>query len=315
MIDKHNLTAKRPIIVVGAAFGDVMLSLNQLPISGGDVEAEALARQIGGCAFNVAKALSRMDIPFINAISIGNGSWGKLIESTMLRENIAPLLYHPTHDNGWCIAMVEENKERTFITVNGCEQHWTDALLNQIPMPGNALVYVSGYELVSPQSESLRQWILNLPSDYTLCVDFGPRLADIDPDFIQKLLDKQPILTVNRDELAILTKQDTSNVAAAVIFANQHNLSLICRFDADGAQVCQPNQSPLVVPAFQVEVTDTIAAGDSHCAGILAGLAAGWSLERATTLGNMVAAIVVGRSGSNGAPSLEELIQFQATHI
>lgn len=62
--------------------------------------------------------------------------------------------------------------------------------------------------------------------------------------------------------------------------------------------------------AFQVEVADTIAAGDSHCAGVIAGLASGLSLVESTRLGNMVAAIVVSKVGSNGAPTRDELAIF-----
>ncbi|MGF1725698.1 PfkB family carbohydrate kinase [Photobacterium nomapromontoriensis] len=315
MIDFQSLSAQRPVIVIGAAFGDLMLGLDQLPQSGSDVVAEELGRHIGGCAFNVARAMSRMRIPPINAIPVGNGSWGQAVEVAMKRENLPVLLRHPSHDNGWCIAVVEASKERSFITIDGCEQHWSNTLLAQIPMPDNAIVYVSGYELVSPQSEPLRQWLLALSSDKTLYVDFGPRLTDIDPTFIEQLLLKKPILTLNRDELKMLnpqgTHQATMQIEDACAFANSYQLSLICRFDKDGATVCEPGKAPVHIPAFKVEVADTIAAGDSHCAGVIAGLSAGLPLPQATRLGNMVAAIVVSRQGSDGAPTREELMAFQ----
>ncbi|WP_201797829.1 PfkB family carbohydrate kinase [Photobacterium rosenbergii] len=316
MIDIQALSQQRPIIVVGAAFGDVMLGLDCLPSSGGDVVAQEQDRQIGGCAFNVARALSRLALIPINAIPVGNGSWGQLVETEMDKEGLPVMLRHPTHDNGWCIAMVEPNKERTFITVDGCEQFWSEELLAQIPTPDNAIVYVSGYELVSPQSEPLRQWLLGLSDDKTLFVDFGPRLADIDPAFVEKLLAKRPVLTLNRDELALLQGVQTSTddaVSNAQSFAKHHNLAVICRFDKDGAHVCEPELDPVYIPAFQVDVADTIAAGDSHCAGVIAALASGLALGSATQLGNMVAAIVVSKPGSDGAPNREELAAFQTS--
>ncbi len=315
MIDFQTLSNQRPVIVIGAAFGDVMLGLDQLPNSGGDVIAEDLGKQVGGCAFNVARALSRMDNLPITAIPVGNGSWGKTVEAAMLNDNLVPLLYHPTHDNGWCIALVEASKERTFITVDGCEQHWSSSLLEHIPTPDNAIVYVSGYELVSEQSEPLRQWLLDLGDDKTLFVDFGPRIGDIDPEFVQKLLTKQPILTVNRDELALLSQETISNIDDAVAFTNKHQISLICRFDSEGATVCLSGCQPETITAFKVQVSDTIAAGDSHCAGVIAGVSAGWSLKDAVELGNMVAAIVVSRPGSDGSPTLAELRHFQTVNI
>ncbi|EDW4550520.1 hypothetical protein VQZ12_002804 [Salmonella enterica] len=40
-----------------------------------------------------------------------------------------------------------------------------------------------------------------------------------------------------------------------------------------------------------------MAAGDSHCAGVIAGMAHDMGLSKATKLGNEVAAIVVGKPG------------------
>ncbi|MGI9273439.1 MAG: PfkB family carbohydrate kinase [Endozoicomonas sp.] len=318
MINLHNFTPERPVVVIGAAFCDVMLGLDKLPEGGGDVIAEELDNQVGGCAFNVARALQRLSLKPVNAIPVGNGSKGRVVEAAMERENLPVLLRHPTHDNGWCLAMVEAGRERTFITIEGCEQHWSEQLLAQVAVPEHAIIYVSGYELVSQGSEALRNWLLEQGNDKTLFVDFGPRIADIDPVFIQKLLDKHPILTLNRDELKAL------NVAGivgdnpqqtAIEIADTCNVSLICRFDKDGATVCLPGCEPVVVPAFKVKVTDTIAAGDSHAAGVIAGLASGLDLAQAVELGNSVAAIVVSRSGSDGAPTLDELRAFQQTAL
>ncbi|WEJ88564.1 MAG: PfkB family carbohydrate kinase [Klebsiella huaxiensis] len=311
-ITADRLSPQRPIVVIGAAFGDLILHLDTLPQSGSDVSASDGGRQIGGCAFNVARALARLGLAPVNAIPVGNGDWGQAVAQKMAQESLPVILRHPTHDNGWCLALVEANKERTFITVEGCEQHWSTELLAQIPQPKDAIIYVSGYELAS---EMLRQWILGLTEDKTLFVDFGPRLCDMDIDFIQALLRKRPVLTLNRDELSALSArlyhQENATLESASRLVSDWQLRAICRFDKDGAWVVEPNAGPQHIPACRVEVHDTIAAGDSHCAGTIAGLACGMNLRQATLLGNEVAAIVVSRPGSDGAPTRQELRQFQ----
>ena len=259
------LSPQRPIVVIGAAFGDIILHLDALPQSGSDVSARDGGRQIGGCAFNVARALSRLELFPINAIPVGNGDWGQAVAQKMALENLPVLLRHPTHDNGWCLALVEASKERTFITIEGCEQHWTDELLAQIPLPKEAIIYVSGYELAS---EALRQWILAQTEDKTLFVDFGPRLCDLDIHFIQALLRKRPLLTLNRDELSVLCARlydlDSATLDAASRLASDWHIRAICRFDKDGAWVVEPDAAPQHIPACRVKVHDTIAAGDSQ---------------------------------------------------
>ncbi|SAQ54897.1 ribokinase [Klebsiella grimontii] len=160
-----------------------------------------------------------------------------------------------------------------------------------------------------------RQWILDLTEDKTLFVDFGPRLNDLDIHFIQALLGKAPVLTLNRDELSVLCARlydlDSATLDAASRLASDWHLRAICRFDKDGAWVVEPDAQPQHIPACRVKVYDTIAAGDSHCAGTIAGLACGMDLRQAALLGNEVAAIVVTRPGADGAPGREELRQFQ----
>lgn len=73
----------------------------------------------------------------------------------------------------------------------------------------------------------------------------------------------------------------------------------------------EPDAAPQHIPACRVKVHDTIAAGDSHSAGTIAGLACGMDLQQATRLGNEVAAIVVSQPGSDGAPDRKALRQFQ----
>ena len=285
-ISADQLSPRRPIVVIGAAFGDIILHLDALPQSGSDVPARDGGRQIGGCAFNVARALSRLELFPVNAIPVGNGDWGQAVAQKMALENLPVLL--------------------------GCEQHWTDELLAQIPLPNDAIIYVSGYELAS---EALRQWLLAQAEDKTLFVDFGPRLGDLDIRFIQALLRKRPVLTLNRDELRVLCARlydrDGATLDDATRLASDWQLRAICRFDKDGAWVVEPDAQPQHIPAYRVQVHDTIAAGDSHCAGTIAGLACGMDLRQATRLGNQVAAIVVSKPGSDGAPNREELRQFQ----
>jgi len=267
---------------------------------------------VGGCAFNVARALARLDIHPIAAIPVGCGEWGRAVEHAMCQEGIAVLLRNGEYDNGWCLAMVEGNKERTFITLEGCEQYWTTDTLNAIPLDGNPIVYLTGYELMSPV---LYQWVAALATAHTLLIDFGPRLNDMTRQQVETLLAKNPVLTLNRDELAVLSRllgiKTATPLEAAAQLSERYRLRLICRLDSQGARVFEPGQPLQEVAAYRVTVEDSIAAGDSHCAGVIAGLACHMTLAAATLQGNQVAAIVVSRPGASGAPRRDELLAFQ----
>ncbi|AKH63275.1 MULTISPECIES: PfkB family carbohydrate kinase [Photorhabdus] len=298
-----------PITVIGAAAGDIVLSLPRLPRSGEDQEAKEIDQQIGGSGFNVARALARLQIPVVNGIPVGNGYWGKRITKEMQALGLEVTLTNSLLDNGWCLAMVEPDGERSFVSVSGCEVDWSSAMLSAIALPEKGYIYSSGYVMVSKTTAILCDWLLASPPGQTLLLDFGPRLPNIDSAFIDALPVGRTILTLNRDEMTMLCGEGDPVVQASN-YSNKRKITIICRLGLQGTWICLPDRDPEYVAAYKVKVVDTIGAGDAHSSGMLAGLSQGMSLKDAVELGNRVAAIVVSRSGAAGAPTIKELKEF-----
>ena len=299
-------TSARPVVVIGGACGDMLLSVPRMPLSGEDVEAKDNGLQIGGCAFNVARVLSQLGVPVVNGMPVGNGSWGVSVAAAMAALNLPIVMRHPEMDNGWCLALAEPNGERTFISVTGCEANMTPQMLQQLQPTQDALIYVNGYELFGDGGQALRDWIL--AQSQQKVIDFGPRLPGIPPEFITALFGSNTILTLNRDEARYLLGEGDL-IALAQDYAEHSSLTLICRLDKDGAWICPPKSAPCAIAAYRVEVVDTIGAGDAHSGGLLAGLSAGWPLAQAVDLANRVAACVVAVQGSSQVPNWATLQQ------
>ncbi|AML56877.1 PfkB family carbohydrate kinase [Serratia rubidaea] len=301
-------SAVTPVLVLGGAVGDLVMTLPRLPVSGEDIEARPQGRQIGGCAFNVARVLCRLGVPVVNGMPVGNGEWGIAVEAAMQALGLPVLLRHGQMDNGWCLALAEPNGERTFITVSGCEAQWNKAQLATLPLTPETLVYANGYELVGEPGAALREWLTRLPFDQYRLIDPGPRVGLLGEEFFAMLSDSHTLLTLNRDEVATLCG-DGDPVEAAQRYAAARNFTLICRLDSDGAWICDGKHPPQHIAAYPVEVVDTIGAGDAHCAGLLAALSAGWPLPQAVDLANRVAACVVASRGADAAPDWAQLRQ------
>lgn len=295
---------ERAVVVVGGACGDMLLALPRLPVSGEDIEGRDLGHQIGGCAFNVARVLHRLNVPIINGMPVGNGPWGKAVEAAMAEMGLPVLLRNQDRDNGWCLAMTEPDGERTFIGITGCEAHCSREMLQRLTPPDDALIYVNGYELFGAGGQALRQWTLERTQQKL--IDFGPRLPAIPTDFIHALAGTNTLLTLNREETRQLCGEG-DRVEQAALYARRNGLTLICRLDKEGAWICPPDDDPAFIAAYPVKVVDTIGAGDAHSGGVLAGLAAGWPLRAAVDLANQVAACVVASQGAAGAPDWETL--------
>ncbi|RVR28228.1 PfkB family carbohydrate kinase, partial [Escherichia coli] len=237
---------------------------------------------VGGCALNIAVALKRLGIEAGNALPLGQGVWAEIIRNRMAKEGLISLIDNAEGDNGWCLALVEPDGERTFMSFSGVENQWNRQWLARLTVAPGSLLYFSGYQLASPCGELLVEWLEEL-QDVTPFIDFGPRIGDIPDALLARIMACRPLVSLNRQEAEI----------AAERFALSAEITTL------GKQC---------IPAYPTQVVDTIGAGDSHAGGVLAGLASGLPLADAVLLGNAVASWVVGHRGGDCAPTREELL-------
>lgn len=300
---------KRPITIVGAAVIDVIADAYALPWRGCDIELQQQSVNIGGCALNIAVALKRLGMEADNALPVGQGVWADIIRNNMAREGLSSRIDGVTGDNGWCLALVEPDGERTFMSFSGVENQWNPAWLAQLTVPPQSLVSLSGYQLASPCGEVLVHWLESL-RDITPYIDFGPRIADIPETLMQRIMACKPIVSLNRQEAEIAAERFRLPVATEAVgqaWLKKFAMPLIVRHDEEGAWYFSAEEQGLAAP-FPVAVVDTIGAGDSHAGGTLAGLALGWTLGESVLLGNAVASWVVGHRGGDCSPTREALL-------
>jgi sugar/nucleoside kinase (ribokinase family) len=301
------LRATRPVTVLGAAVIDVIADAYALPWRGCDIELKQQGVNIGGCALNIAIALKRLGISSQNALPVGHGVWADIIRNAMAKQDLHSAVEAEAGDNGWCLALVEPDGERTFMSFSGVENQWQPSWLDGLNVPKNSLVSLSGYQLASPCGELLTAWLEGL-RDVTAFIDFGPRIADVPDALMARIMACGPIVSLNRQEAEIAAERFGFVVdTLGAQWQQRFGAPLIVRHDKDGAAWYDGDASG-VVPAFAATVVDTIGAGDSHAGGTLAGLAAGWTLPDAVLLGNAVAAWVVSHRGGDCAPTREELL-------
>ena len=313
--DLNRLEGRLPVCVIGAAVVDVIADAYSLPHRGSDIELHQQGVNVGGCALNVAIALHRLGIPSINALPLGNGIWASIVRQKLMEYGIHSVLETSKGDNGWCLALVEPDGERTFLSVSGVENLWDAELLRTLPQPAQRWIYLSGYQLTSKSGDVLIDWLEQQAHSYQLLVDFGPRLADIGESQFARIMALKPLITVNRQEAELLWQEHLSQhqaFDARQLMAQwqQHfGAALVVRLDSDGAGYIDADSQGWI-PALATQVVDTIGAGDSHAGGVLAGLASGWSLAESVALGNAVASYVVSQRGGDCAPDRATLQSY-----
>lgn len=301
------LQNQRQLCLIGAAVVDIVTETPVLPKRGTDVELTEKGIHVGGCALNIAIALKKLGVESINALPIGQGKWADIITAAMAEKGLTSSLQDPSGDNGWCLALVEPDGERTFLSVSGVENNWNQQALEQLKLQDNAIIYLSGYQLSSACGEQIVTWLETLPSGIELFIDFGPRIGDIPKPLFERLIKLKPTISLNRQEAEVLGMQEIN--AFVEQWHNQYGCPLILRIDSDGALFATQDGYGNVAP-FKATVVDTIGAGDTHAGGVLAGLASGWELPDAILLGNAVASYVVSHVGGDCAPSVDEITHY-----
>lgn len=291
-----SLEARRRIVLIGQVVVDIVCNVPNLPARSGDVHVDHTSMDIGGSAPNIAVALNRLALTSDNLFPVGLGDWSELIFARLAAHGVETQLIKGDSPNGWTMALVEPDGERTFVSTTGISSGWTREELDRLGPLRDAIVYLCGYEMTGPSAETLLGWIEG-HADATLIYDPGPRIQITQADFIDRLCRRRAVFTVNRQEIAYMMP-GLAPLEGARLLAQRTGTSVIVRLDKDGAACVLPDGQVNNVPGFAVEVVDTIGAGDGHTAGVIAALACGLDLRDGLILGNAIAAMVVSKPGS-----------------
>ena len=308
-------TAGRPLVrparVVGLAsvLVDVAVRLPGLPLRGGDVVAADAGLAAGG-GINALAAAARLGLPAAYAGPHGSGPNGDAVRAALAADGIAALLPpDPAADTGWCLAMLEPDGERTFVTVPGAEARQRREPLAAVGLRADDAVYVSGYDLAYPDAgPAVAAFVAGLPAAADggplVVLDPGPLVGEIPGRLVLDVLDRTDLLTLSRTEAASMGVGDGLRCPGM-----PDDAAVVVRAGADGAVVrcpgVQPHRQPGVAPPGPV--VDTNGAGDVHTGALLAGLGRGLDLPGAVRLANTAAAWSVTRPGASSGPTTSDL--------
>jgi ADP-ribosylglycohydrolase/sugar/nucleoside kinase (ribokinase family) len=306
----------RRLVGVTSILVDVTLAVPQLPARGGDVLARLVSTATGG-GLNALVAASRLGLPAAYAGRHGGGRFGDRVRRALAVDGVAALNAPAVGvDSGWCLALVEPDGERTFVTVPGIEAELTADILTGLQLrPGDAL-YLSGYDLVYPVSGPvLAAWVAGLRRTADggpwVCLDPGPLAADIDPVLLGRVLPRVDLVTASAGELAAL-QLGPSAASGGAVTAERSAVGadrLVLERRGDQGAVLHWPGGRLEVTAAEApgEIVDTNGAGDTHLGALLAALSHGAGWPAALQTAARAAAFSLTRHGAAAGPTRDEL--------
>ncbi|PZW91829.1 sugar/nucleoside kinase (ribokinase family) [Pseudomonas sp. 478] len=296
------------LLHTGQVMIDLVMAVDKLPHSGGDVLAQSASFEAGG-GFNVMAAAQRNGLPVVYLGRHGTGRFGDLAREAMKAEGIRIGITHcAERDTGLCVALTEASAERSFISYIGAEGELTAEDLASVPAEAGDYVYVSGYSLLhGGKAQALVDWVLDLPRGINVVFDPGPLVDSPDEPLMQALLARIDLWTSNSVEALKFT--GASDIAEALNRLADHLPTDVLMVVRDGPQGCWISQGGDCrhVPGFKVEAVDSNGAGDAHAGVFVAGLAQGLSASEAARRANAAAALAVTRWGPATSPGTAEV--------
>lgn len=308
----------------GSVIVDQVYYIDHLPESGGDVVASATDTVAGG-AMNSIIAATRDSMAVTYCGLIGNGPNSDIIARALAGDNIHCAFPRDTSaDNGSCVALVEANGERSFITSIGIEGEFAYRHCEQIhPQPGD-YVYISGYSLATAENaDALTRWLPSLPQDVTVVFDPSPLVTELPRTLFEPMLLRADVVTANAREARALVIDD-----AAKLTTNECACQLAKYLKTGAWAVVRNGPEPTAmsrntpqgpsqvteVQGFPVEAVDTSGCGDVHTGVLIASLNRGSDMAEAVRRANAAAAIKATRNGPNNAPTAREIDDFVANY-
>lgn len=275
----------------------------------------------GGTSANTAVALARLNVSTSFFGTIGKDQYGKYIEQELKNEGIdtSNLIIDPELNTVGVFAFVDETGERYLWGWPRVDQSFKVLDMKKISLDKIAKscwVHSSGMSLVYDTSarytitEIFKEaFALGIPTsfDLNLRVDNGV----LEPEYEQAVREiikyTTYLLGSGKDEFAYLGSGRNWEENARAFVTDKR--TVIVR-NGDTGSVGFYGKERVEVPAFQVEVEDTVGAGDVYNAGYIKGVLDGKSLKESLMLGNAVSGYTVTGKGTRHCPNSKELVQF-----
>lgn len=292
-------------------------------------DESAFAPHAGGAVFNTARALGRLGAPAGFFSGISTDLFGKILDEGLAQSNV---------DTSLCARSARPTTLAFVTLVDGqakyafYDEGTAGRMLSHADLPpsldGVDTLFFGGISLVSePCAETYEALLTQTAADHVTMIDpnIRPSFITDEPRYrarIERMLGLVDIVKLSDEDLAWLTGEEDMAQNAKLLLAKGPKLLFITE-GAKGAWAYTANTATFVA-SQKVDVIDTVGAGDTFNAGVLAALQQDGNLEKskladldeaalraALDLAARSAAITVSRAGAN-PPWRHELSKDQA---
>lgn len=287
---------KNQIVVVGSLNMDLVVRTLRHPQIGETVLGYDFRTYPGGKGANQAVAAARLG-GWVRMIGrVGNDQFGEALLQTVKAAGVDAryIFKDDTSPTGVAFITVDDRGKNTIVVAAGANARLTP---DDIDAAREAFEDASILLLQLEIPLLAVERAIDIAKEYGVQIVLNPAPAQL---LDATLLQSVDYLLPNQTELALLAGQESTEAAIEVLLGLGIR-KMVVTLGEEGALVVDDGQQTYL-PAYQVSVVDTTAAGDAFAGAFAVALGEGLSIREAARWGNAAGALTVTRAGAQ--PSL-----------
>lgn len=310
----------KKILCIGSVTTDVIIKpVDRLPDPGVLQFIDSSKMFVGGCAANASIDLAKLGVPVSLICKLGKDLFGNFVYDTAKEHgvDVRGVIMDESVQTTTSIVCVTSEGERSFLYNGGSTSALTLEEISDEVLQDCDIVFIAGalltHKLDGEPAAKLFKRAQEMGKYTVMDTAFDPTGRWMKG--VEAALPYLDLFMPSIEEAReIAGKQDFEEIAQ-VFFAHGVK-NVIIKAGKKGAYIHEGGKEGYFAPTYlSIKPTDSTGAGDSFCAGFLAGLAQGFNYKKSAQLGNAVGTHCVMEMGAyTGIKPLNEIYKFMQEH-
>ena len=258
---------------------------------------------LGGAPFNFAYHVNQFGLNSLVISAIGNDKLGQKLEADVKEKNVPYMLEHLNLPTGVVNIKEVDGKPRYDILT---ERAWdyipNTEQLKEIAANTKAVCFGSLAQRSETSRNSILAFLDAMPSDALRIFDINLRQNWYTEEVIKTSLQKANVLKINDDELLIIQRMfgyiDITQENTCRLIMRDYQLDMLILTCGDKGSYIFTQDEMSYLSTNDIEVVDTVGAGDSFTASFIASMLKGKTIHEAHRIAVNVSAFVCTQKGA-----------------
>jgi sugar/nucleoside kinase (ribokinase family) len=307
------------VVCFGILVADVFVPpLERLPTAGELLTTADFLIEPGGCAANVAIALTRLGVGTAVGGRVGDDVFGEFVTGDLTARGLdtSGILTTPGIGTSKTVIIPVVDEDRRYLHTLGANAELVAADLAATKFATAEVIYVGGY-LILPalRADELAVRLAEARSaGATVILDVvAPAGGDVSLDEVRPLLPVADYFVPNLDEARVLTGEDDPRLQAERLL--EHGARTVMIKLGERGLFVRGEAGSFELEAPPVHVVEPSGAGDAFAAGLAVGILEGWDLERLARFASVLGGSACTSLGcADGVFTRSEADEFLAGH-